>query len=245
VRPETLLLLHGFTQTGRSWQGVTEALPRTRYRALAPDLRGHGAAASLRPVTFAACLRDLLELAPGRFALAGYSMGGRLALALALAMPRRVSRLVLISATAGIEDDRERARRRARDEALADTIERDGVERFADAWSAQPLFADQPEPVRRLARADRLRNDAHGLAASLRGMGAGAMEPLWSRLGELEMPVTVLAGERDARYVELGRRLAAAIAGARLVVVAGAGHALTLEDPQAVAAAIMAPDGGI
>jgi 2-succinyl-6-hydroxy-2,4-cyclohexadiene-1-carboxylate synthase len=235
---ETLLLLHGFTQTGRSWDEVIASLPPERYRALAPDLRGHGAAAALRPVSFAACIDDLLALAPERFALGGYSMGGRLALALALAHPDRVSSLALISATAGIGDDGERARRRAADDRLAAEIERDGVERFALAWGSQPLFADQPEPVRRRAHADRLRNDAPGLAASLRGMGAGAMTSLWPRLGELRGPVLVMAGARDTGYVEIGRRLTTAIAGARLVIVPGAGHAVALEAPAAVAGAI-------
>ena len=235
---ETLLLLHGFTQTGRSWDGVIASLPPKRYRAVAPDLRGHGAAAALRPVSFAACIEDLLALAPRRFALAGYSMGGRLALALALAHPDRVSSLALISTTAGIADDGERARRRAADERLAAEIERDGIERFALVWGSQPLFADQPEAVRLRANADRLRNDAPGLAASLRGMGAGAMASLWSRLDELRPPVVVIAGARDTRYVEIGERLAAAVAGARLVIVPDAGHALPLEAPAAVAGAI-------
>jgi 2-succinyl-6-hydroxy-2,4-cyclohexadiene-1-carboxylate synthase len=235
---ETLLLLHGFTQTARSWDGVVASLPPERYRALAPDLRGHGAAAALRPVTFAACVDDLLALAPDRFALAGYSMGGRLALTLALTAPERVRRLALVSTSAGLADAGERARRRERDEALAHELERDGLESFVRDWGAQPLFAGQPEAVRRLADADRLRNDAAGLAASLRGMGVGSMEPLWSRLGELEMPVVVAVGARDTRYLEIGERLAAAIAHAHLVTVPDAGHALTLEAPDAVAAAI-------
>jgi 2-succinyl-6-hydroxy-2,4-cyclohexadiene-1-carboxylate synthase len=235
---ETLLLLHGFTQTGRSWDGVIASLPPERYRALAPDLRGHGAAAALRPVSFDASVGDLLALAPDRLTLVGYSMGGRLALALALAARERVSRLVLVSTSAGLADAGERARRRERDEALARELERDGLESFVRGWGAQPLFAGQPEAVRRLADADRLRNDANGLAASLRGMGVGSMEPLWSRLGELEMPVVVVAGARDSRYVEIGERLVAAMPHAQLTTVPGAGHAVTLEAPDAVAAAI-------
>ena len=235
---ETLLLLHGFTQTGRSWDGVIASLPPESYRALAPDLRGHGAAAALRPVTFAACVDDLLALAPDRFVLTGYSMGGRLALALALAAPERVRRLVLVSATAGLADAGGRARRREHDEGLALELERDGLESFVRAWGAQPLFEGQPEEVRRLADADRLRNDAAGLAASLRGMGVGVMEPLWSRLGELPMPAVVVAGARDTRYVEIGERLVAAIPQATLITVPGAGHAVPLEWPAAVAAGI-------
>jgi pimeloyl-ACP methyl ester carboxylesterase len=108
----------------------------------------------------------------------------------------------------------------------------------ADRWAAQPLFAEQPPQVAAVARADRLRNDPAHLAAALRGIGTGAMAPLWSRLGELGMEVAVLAGERDAKFVALGRRLAAALPRATLTIVPGAGHALPLEAPAAVAAAI-------
>ena len=111
---------------------------------------------------------------------------------------------------------------------------------MADRWAAQPLFAGQPPEVAAAARADRLVNDPRHLAASLRGIGTGVMAPLWDRLGELRMPATVLAGERDARFVALGERLAVALPDAALIVVPGAGHALPLEAPAAVAAAIRA-----
>ncbi len=235
----TLVLLHGFTQTGRSWDPVVTALGE-RYRALAPDLRGHGAAGDRRPVSFAAIEHDILELAPPRFALAGYSMGGRIALDLALrddgAAQRRITRLTLIGASPGLADPAERAARRAADEALADEIERGGVEAFARRWAAQPLFADQPPAVARAAHAERLRNSAAGLAASLRGVGTGAMEPLWDRLDQLTIPVTLIAGERDAKFRALAERMAAQIPHATVHVVANAGHAAQLERPGEVAA---------
>src|SRR5690606_15303415 len=129
--PATIVLLHGFTQTGRSWAPTVAALGE-RYRALTPDLRGHGDAADARPVSFAAIRADVLALAPARFTLAGYSMGGRIALDLALSAEgrERVERLVLIGASPGIEHAGERAARRAADDALAAQIERDGVEPF-------------------------------------------------------------------------------------------------------------------
>ena len=238
--PEPLLLLHGFTQTGRGWDEVVRHLDGERYRALAPDIRGHGAAATRRPIDVHACVQDAVSLMPAPFALAGYSQGGRLALHVALTHPERVTRLVLVSATAGIEDDDERARRRAADAALAAWMEVDGrlMSEVADRWGAQPLFATQSPEVAAAARADRLSNDPAHLAAALRGIGAGAMAPLWDRLGELGMPVLVLAGERDEKYVALGRRLAAALPAGRLEIVPGAGHALPLEAPAAVAAAL-------
>ena len=238
--PEPLLLLHGFTQTGRGWDEVVRHLDGERYRALAPDIRGHGAAATRRPIDFAACVQDAVSLMRGPFTLAGYSQGGRLALHVALAHPERVTRLVVVSATAGIEDDGERARRREADAALAAWMEADGrlMSEVADRWGAQPLFATQSPEVAAAARADRLVNEPAHLAAALRGIGTGVMDPLWERLGELTMPVVVLAGERDEKYVALGRRLAAALPCATLQIVAAAGHALVLEAPAAVAAAI-------
>jgi 2-succinyl-6-hydroxy-2,4-cyclohexadiene-1-carboxylate synthase len=235
---EPLVLLHGFTQTGRGWDEVARHLDGERYRPLAPDLRGHGAAGARRPIDMDGCVRDVAGLAGGRFALAGYSMGGRIALHVALAHPERVSKLVLISATAGIEDDDERAARRVADEALADWIEARTIDEFADRWAAQPLFAGQSPEVAAAARADRLRNEPAHLAAALRGIGTGAMTPLWDRLGELTMPAVVLAGEHDAKFVALARRLAGALPGATLRLVPGAGHALALDAPNAVAEAI-------
>ena len=113
-------------------------------------------------------------------------MGGRVALHVALAAPERVTRLTLVATTAGIDDDLERARRRAADAELAEAIDSDGLEAFAERWLAQPLFADDPPAAQTLARADIVRNDPAGLAAALRGIGTGAMAPLWDRLGELD-----------------------------------------------------------
>jgi len=237
---EDVVLLHGFTQTGRAWDAVVAALDPGRYRPLAPDLRGHGGAAARRPVTFDAIADDVLALAGGPFVLAGYSMGGRLALHLALRAPERVRALVLVSATAGIADPAARAERRRADEARAARMEAQPIEELAREWAAQPLFAGQPPKVAEAAHADRLRGDPAGLAAALRGVGTGTMEPLWSRLEELTMPAAVLAGERDPKFVALAHRLAEALPAARLRIVPGTGHALPLEAPAEVAAATAA-----
>jgi 2-succinyl-6-hydroxy-2,4-cyclohexadiene-1-carboxylate synthase len=226
--PADLLLLHGFTQTGASWDGVRRALPG-RYRSLAPDL-GAG--------PWEAELDCLGALAPPEYALAGYSMGGRLALALALRRPERVRRLVLVSASPGLAKPEERVARRAADDALAARIEAIGAEAFAREWAAQPLFAGQSAEVAALAHEDRLRRSAAAHAAQLRGLGTGVMPPLWDRLGALSMPVTLVAGERDAKFRALAERMAERLPDAEIVVVAGAGHAVALEAPAAVAAAI-------
>jgi 2-succinyl-6-hydroxy-2,4-cyclohexadiene-1-carboxylate synthase len=236
--PETVVLLHGFAGTGRLWDPVVARLDGERYRPLAPDLRGHGAAAARRPVTFAAIAEDVLGLVPHPFTLCGYSMGGRLALHAALAAPDRIERLILVATTAGIEDGAECAARRAADEELAAWAEQHTIEEFADRWTGQPLFAGTPPQAAAAWRADILDNEPVALAAALRGVGTGVMQPLWDRLGELTMPATVLAGSGDAKFLALGERLAAALPRGELIVVEGAGHGIPREDPAAVAAAI-------
>ncbi|HTZ85371.1 MAG TPA: 2-succinyl-6-hydroxy-2,4-cyclohexadiene-1-carboxylate synthase [Solirubrobacteraceae bacterium] len=236
--PETLVLLHGFGGTRHTWDRVVALLDPQRYRPLALDLPGHGELASYkRPITFAGCVQMVLAAAPSSFALCGYSLGGRVALHVALAAPERVSRLLLISTSPGIEDAVERARRREADNALAERLEHEPLESFIDSWSAQPLFATDPSDVLRLAEEDQRRNHARSLAAALRGLGTGEMDSLWVRLGELTMPVTILVGERDAKYRMLGERMSQQLPRARLLTLAG-GHRLALECPQELARAL-------
>jgi 2-succinyl-6-hydroxy-2,4-cyclohexadiene-1-carboxylate synthase len=230
-----VLLLHGFTHTGSSWDPVVAALGE-RYRVIAPDIRGHGTAAGASPVTLDAVIADLEALAPAEgFTVAGYSMGGRIALHLALAMPGSVSRLVLVGASPGIADPVERAERRRADERLAGELEGLTIDEFARRWARTPVLAGLPDEVLARVHTDRLRSTPEGLAAALRGLGTGALPSLWRRLGELPMPVVLVVGERDERFTAIGWKMAASIADAELVVVAGAGHAVHLEAPAEVA----------
>jgi 2-succinyl-6-hydroxy-2,4-cyclohexadiene-1-carboxylate synthase len=233
----TVVLLHGFTHTGASWEPVVAALGE-RYRSLTPDIRGHGAASAADPVTLDAVIGDLAALAPDRFTLAGYSMGGRLALHAALALPDRVERLVLIGAGPGIADPAEREARCQSDEELAAEIEGATIEQFARRWAQTPVLAGLPQDVAARAHIDRLRSTPAGLARALRGLGTGALPPLWDRLGELRMPVRLVVGERDQKFRDIAERMARAIARADIVVIPGAGHAAHLEAPEQVAAVI-------
>lgn len=232
---EGIVLLHGFAGTHRAWDGVVAALDPERYRPLALDLPGHGEAAEAdTPITFAGCVQSVLERAPERFALCGYSLGGRIALHVAFAAPERISRLILVSCSAGIEDAKERTQRRAADRQLAEDLEMIPFEDFIERWRTQPLFAADPREVRELARADQRRNRPEALAAVMRGIGMGEMRPLWSRLHELEMPTTVIVGERDRKFVTLGQKMAEMLGDGQMVIVPG-GHALPLESPEALA----------
>jgi 2-succinyl-6-hydroxy-2,4-cyclohexadiene-1-carboxylate synthase len=197
------------------------------HEPLALDAPGHGAAADAH--------LDLVEggawlaAAGGRATYVGYSMGGRLCLHAALARPDAVRALVLISATGGLDEARERDLRKRSDDALADRIEDIGVPAFIDEWLAQPLFAGLDEAS--AGRADRLENTAAGLASSLRLAGTGTQQPLWDRLRTLDVPTLVVAGALDPKFVAVAERLADVIPGADLAIVDGAGHTVHLEQP--------------
>lgn len=164
--------------------------------------------------------------------LVGYSMGGRLALAYAARNPGLVRRLVLESASPGLEGPEECAERRTADEALAREVERDGLDAFVERWEAQELFASQrslPEEVRAVQRALRMENHPRSLAASLRGLGTAALPSYWGILPALRVPVLILVGALDDKFVRIGARMAELLPDARLVEVPGAGHAVHLE----------------
>ena len=155
---------------------------------------------------------------------------------LLLTHPGVVRRAVLIGATAGIERPDERRARQDADEALADRIERDGVDAFLDRWLAMPMWDGLPEEAQCVD--ERRMNTAAGLAGSLRHAGTGTQNNLWPRLGEIESPVLVLAGERDDKFTAIGERLAAALPHGEFQQVAGAGHAAHLEAPEPTAQAV-------
>ncbi len=230
-----IVLVHGFTQSARSW---TRLAPRLadHYFVVAPDLPGHGRSTDVLAADLTETARLLGEA--GQTAIyVGYSLGGRVALTLALDRPDLVSALVLVSTSPGIPDDAERALRRTSDRALADSLDpADGsgtalsIAKFLDTWLAQPMFRDLDEAAQ--DRAARLGNSPRALAQSLRATGAGEMRPIGHRLGELAMPVLCLAGERDLPYVERANLIASAIGdNAQSSIIRDAGHALCFEQP--------------
>ncbi|MEZ5373377.1 MAG: alpha/beta fold hydrolase [Microthrixaceae bacterium] len=232
-----LVLLHGFTQTSGCWgpfaDRLSESGPTDRL-----DLPGHGAGGA--PLDGWATASRLAEDAAGPGVTPdhpgdwlGYSLGGRMLLHLLLTHPGRVGRAVLIGATAGIEDPGDRQARRRDDEALADRIERDGVDAFLERWMAMPMWADLPAWAH--FGDQRRTNTPGGLAGSLRLAGTGAQDNLWPRLGEIETPVLVLAGERDEKFTAIGRRLAGDLPRGEFRSLAGAGHAAHLEQPDRTA----------
>ncbi|HEX4903080.1 MAG TPA: alpha/beta fold hydrolase [Acidimicrobiales bacterium] len=229
-----LVLVHGFTQTGRCWGPVAEDLA-TDHEVVRVDAPGHG-----RSSDVVAGLRGggrLIADQGGEATYLGYSMGGRHLLHLALANPELVRGLVLLGATAGIDDPGERAARAEADRQTSARLRELGLLDFLREWVAQPMFAGIPPERQYLV--ERMEGTVDGLEASLLQAGTGAQDPSWDRLHRLDMPVLVLAGEHDEKYVELGRRMDEAIgANSTFATVAGAGHAAHLEQPDAFLAVL-------
>ncbi|MFO7681176.1 MAG: 2-succinyl-6-hydroxy-2,4-cyclohexadiene-1-carboxylate synthase [Chloroflexota bacterium] len=235
-----LILLHGFTGSSQNWQPLLPALT-THFQVLIPDILGHGRSASPENPTryqIAQVAADILTLLDPHASqpahLLGYSMGGRLALYLAVHYPERFTSLVLESASPGLKSEAERAKRRQSDNALADRVEREGIEAFVDDWESLPLWSSQqhlsPE-TRAALHQQRLQNNPTGLANSLRGMGAGAQPSLWQTLPEITMPVLVLTGELDHKFCSIGEEMALLLPQAKHITVSGAGHTIHLEKP--------------
>ncbi len=224
-----MVLLHGFTQSAGSWEPIAVRLAG-RHEVVAIDEPGHGGSASVRAGLWEGA--GMIADAGGPGCYVGYSMGGRFALHLAVSRPEVLTGLVLVSTSAGIEDPGERAERARSDELVARRVELDGLPAFLDWWLERPLSATLSRES--AAVRSRLGGSPEGLASSLRLAGAGVQEPLWDRLGEISVPVLVVAGELDGAYLSLAHRLVEAIGtNASLSVIARAGHACHLERPDA------------
>lgn len=230
----TLVLLHGFTQTGRSWGAVADDLA-TDHEVVLPDAPGHGGSAGISADLPEGA--DLLARSGGAATYVGYSMGARFCLHVALQHPDLVRGLVLLGGTGGLDLPEEREARIAQDRATAARLADQGVEAFLDDWLGQPMFSGVPPSAAGLE--DRRRNTVAGLRSSLERAGTGAQAPLWNRLHAVRAPALVLAGERDEKFTALGRRLVTAIGpNAELALVPGAGHAAHLERPDAFLALV-------
>lgn len=222
---QRIAFLHGFTQTASSWNPVIRDFPR-EYSCITVDMPGHGnspdAARSLSQ-----CAHDIAHTV-GAATYVGYSFGARVALHIALASPNLCERLVLISGTAGIDDEDERAERRHDDELLGEYILETGMNRFINEWLSQPMFAGLPPEFAYIE--DRKQNLPEDMADSLRYAGTGTQEPLWSQLDRLKMPVLIVAGQNDAKFSALAERMHSLIPSSTLEVFDNVGHTVQLED---------------
>lgn len=240
-RGAPLVMLHGFTGSSETWRSFLPKITANR-RVICIDLPGHGrTSGDSDPSRYQMerVINDLATILSGIDAVPadwlGYSMGGRLTLFAAVNRPDLVRSLILESASPGLESEEARAQRLLEDQKLADYIDEIGLERFIDEWEKMPLFSSLntlPVEVRSGLRRERLQNSAAGLANSLRGMGAGAQPSLWPRLGGVNMPALLLAGELDPKFVEINQRMVIRLPHAQLIIIPGASHIIHLEKPE-------------
>ena len=223
-RPPAIVFVPGFMQSGGAWAPVADLLPE-RY----PSVRLRHSES-----TYEGRLGEIAAAGEGAV-LAGYSMGGRLALHAALREPGRYRGLVTVGVSAGIEAPAARAARAEADAKLAGWMETEPIEEIVAIWERQPLFADQADALVEGQRADRLSQDPRGLAMLLRTAGQGALEPVWERLHTLEIPVLAIAGGLDTGYAQAARRIARGVPRGRAEIIEGAGHAAHLQRPAEVA----------
>ena len=230
MNSKRVAFVHGFTQTRTSWTPFIKKLPAT-YQYVTIDAPGHGESSQVTGDLDQ--IADQLVAVTGSAVYCGYSMGARMCLHAALAHPEVVTGLVLMSGTAGIDDESERERRQKSDQQLAGHILEVGVDQFIDEWLAQPMFNNLPEDE--ADRTERKFNTASGLANNLITAGTGSQFPLWDRLDELRIPVLIIAGANDAKFVALAERMHDLIALSQLEIVINAGHTVHFEQPAVVA----------
>lgn len=233
-----IVCLHGFTGSTKTWTQLAQLIPA---KIVAVDLIGHGLTDAPKEVSYYSMqaqielletLFEQLDLVD--FTLLGYSLGGRVALSYVSRFPDRVRALILESASPGLVSIEERETRKQADDQLADKIEQNGMQSFVDKWEAIPLFASQrnlPIEIQQAVRKERLNQREIGLANSLRGMGTGVMPPLWERLNELQMPVTLITGSLDTKFITLAQQMEEKIPNVKNITVLNVGHAIHVENP--------------
>ncbi|WP_174734909.1 2-succinyl-6-hydroxy-2,4-cyclohexadiene-1-carboxylate synthase [Mesobacillus harenae] len=236
-----LLCLHGFTGSASTWKPFCEKWGK-HSMLLMPDIIGHGHTDSPDDVSYygidqsADCLNQILEMSGIEKAdVLGYSMGGRLAITFAVKYPEKVRKLVLESTTPGIRSLEERKSRRRQDETLAFKIMEQGIENFIDYWEQIPLFSSQrnlPEKMRESIRELRLKNNATGLANSLRGMGTGTQPSWWEELRHFNFETLLITGLLDQKFSKIAKEMKKNVPKCQHIQIPGCGHAIHVEEPE-------------
>lgn len=235
-----IVLLHGFTGSTATWHEVMTQL-KGRFQLIAIDLTGHGKTSipvELNRYRMEEQLADLeslfSQLNLTEFTLVGYSMGGRIALAYTAEYPERVHTLILESASPGLKTAAEKVVRKEVDAKLADRIETEGMENFVDFWENIPLFESQKKlswKQRQKVREERLGQDQVGLANSLKGIGTGSQPSYWDNLATINLPVLLLTGELDGKFVDISREMKEKMPNAIHCTTKNVGHAIHVENP--------------
>lgn len=241
-RNPSILFLHGFMGDRFEFKQATTILSKQFY-CVAIDLLGHGQTKAIDQGTdrdqdytiestanFIIKFLDLLGVE--RCFLVGYSMGGRLALYLALHFPQYFSRVVLESASAGLRTEVERSDRRSLDRQLAAKLETGDFRLFLENWYRQPVFASlRSHPNFAQMLEQRLNNSPSQLAKSLRNLSLGTQPSLWEKLSENEIPLLLFAGELDPKFVQINRQMEKLCKFSKLEIIPSCSHNIHFQIP--------------
>lgn len=236
-----LLLLHGFTGDKSTWYPFISNWEKGNQLILL-DIIGHGKTDCPNETkvydihNVARHIAEILEqLHINKVNLLGYSMGGRLALAFSILYPHKVNKLILESASPGLEGELERKERRIQDNLLGDYIKKEGIKKFVEKWENIPLFASQkclPIEQQDNIRKKRLLNSVIGLVNSLKGMGTGAQPSWWDQLLSLPEYVLVITGELDEKFCQIASRMTKKNNYIQWISIENSGHAIHVEKPE-------------
>lgn len=242
---EPLVLLHGFTGSSQTWEPFIHKWS-SAFQVITIDLPGHGHSFTQDfPTMTDYCdeLKELLEFFQVKSChLLGYSLGGRVALSFAQRHPQVVRSLILESASPGLKTEEEREERRKRDHKLANMLMERGIESFVNDWEELPLFSSQKylsSEKKEAIRAERLNQSAAGLAQSLLNMGTGSQPSWWNRLSSLSIPVQLIVGGLDRKFIHINQQMESRMNQSELVIVHNAGHAIHVEQPEKFATIVM------
>lgn len=240
-----ILFLHGFMGDCTVFEAAIAHLS-TDFYCMTVDLPGHGQTKTLTgedgytmPATASGLVQllDRLEIHP--CVLVGYSMGGRLALYLTLHFPDHFSKAVVESGSPGLKTEIERHQRLERDRKLAEALTPGNFAAFLARWYDNPLFSSlRQHPAFEATVKKRLQNNPIELAKSLRNLSTGRQPCLWEKLPENQVPLLLLAGELDAKFVAINREMNPLCPQSNLTIIRNCGHNIHVEQPLPFANAV-------
>jgi pimeloyl-ACP methyl ester carboxylesterase len=219
-----VLLGHGYSATGRMWDGQRAALG-DRHRIISWDMRGHGQTESPsdpRQYSAALVVADMRALlrhcGVERAVIGGLSLGGYVSLAFYLTHPEMVRALVICDSGPGYRNAAARAAWNARAYDRATELETKGLEALAGR-------------SREMREAMGHHRSAQGLAHAARGMLAQEGSQVIDGLATIKVPTLIIVGDQDQPFLAPCEYMAKKIPGARLEVIPGAGHSSNLDQP--------------
>lgn len=231
-----ILFLHGFMGSGSDWDETIKYLS-SRYHCLTVDLPGHGKTEYDGEILFEETADILIESLDQQKIkqcfLAGYSMGGRLALFLTLRYPQYFRKVVLESASPGLRTEKEREERILHEEEIVEKLTSGDFSAFLKEWYSETLFKglNKHEKFEQLLKA-RMKNDPKKLTKSLRLLGTGKQPSLWRELKNAQKSILLLVGELDTKFQSIARRMKELNSFIQLEMIENCSHNIHFQQPE-------------